>query len=192
MWRIGSKMLIYKTCWQVHGQGQRQRQVQVQVHPALSDVAVKVKRLRLIAQKMTWKSQQKKRKRETLNKVIVIIFGLHTLRVNLQISYKLPHRFKYFMHQYTLIAYMSKNVTSYNKYYFYSDSGCAGRGLRWKATPLTPNLAEYQHQDETDLDRHGWTPLDYFEQYIEIWWWRLQNALILCRCLRVGSHLTWQ
>ncbi|MED6241650.1 hypothetical protein ATANTOWER_023049 [Ataeniobius toweri] len=39
-----------------------------------------------------------------------------------------------------------------------------GREMRWKATPLTPNLAEYQHQDETDLDRHGWTPLDYFEQ----------------------------
>ncbi len=71
------------------------------------------------------------------------------------------------MHQYTSIAYMGKNVTSYNKYYFYSDSGCAGRGLRWKATPLTPNLAEYQHQDETDLDRHGWTPLEYFEQYID-------------------------
>ena len=100
------------------------------------------------------------KKRETLNKVIVIIFGLHTLRVNLQILYKLPHRFKYFMHQYTSIAYMGKNVTSYNKYYFCSDSGCAGRGLRWKATPLMPNLAEYQHQDETDLDRHGWTPLD--------------------------------
>ncbi len=62
---------------------------------------------------------------------------------------------------------MGKNVTSYNKYYLYSDSGCAGRGLRWKATPLMPNLAEYQHQDETDLDRHGWTPLDYFEQYID-------------------------
>lgn len=30
-----------------------------------------------------------------------------------------------------------------------------------------PNLAEYQHQDETDLDRHDWTPLDYFEQYID-------------------------
>ncbi len=71
------------------------------------------------------------------------------------------------MHQYTSIAYMGKNVTSYNKYYLYSDSGCAGRGLRWKATPLMPNLAEYQHQDETDLDRHGWTPLDYFEQYID-------------------------
>ncbi|XP_059377154.1 piggyBac transposable element-derived protein 3 [Carassius carassius] len=42
-----------------------------------------------------------------------------------------------------------------------------GRGLRWKATPLTPNLAEYQHQYGTDLDRHGWTPLDYFEQYID-------------------------
>ncbi|XP_071329190.1 piggyBac transposable element-derived protein 1 [Trachinotus anak] len=42
-----------------------------------------------------------------------------------------------------------------------------GRGIRWKATPLTPNLAEYQHQDETNLDRHGWTPIDYFEQYID-------------------------
>ncbi|KAM8743645.1 piggyBac transposable element-derived protein 3-like isoform 2-T2 [Acanthopagrus schlegelii] len=42
-----------------------------------------------------------------------------------------------------------------------------GRGIRWKATPLTPDLAEYQHQDESDLDRHGWTPLDYFEQYID-------------------------
>ncbi|XP_068072616.1 piggyBac transposable element-derived protein 3 isoform X1 [Danio rerio] len=42
-----------------------------------------------------------------------------------------------------------------------------GSGLRWKAAPLTPNLAEYQHQDETDLDRHGWTPLDYFEQYMD-------------------------
>ncbi|KAL2087970.1 hypothetical protein ACEWY4_016798 [Coilia grayii] len=41
------------------------------------------------------------------------------------------------------------------------------RGIRWKVTPLTPNPAEYQHQDETDLDRHGWTPLDYFEQYID-------------------------
>ncbi|KAG5264695.1 hypothetical protein AALO_G00257000 [Alosa alosa] len=39
-----------------------------------------------------------------------------------------------------------------------------GRGICWKATPLTPNLAEYQHQDKTDLDRHGWTPLHYFEQ----------------------------
>ncbi|XP_048086017.1 uncharacterized protein LOC125285544 [Alosa alosa] len=43
-----------------------------------------------------------------------------------------------------------------------------GRGICWKATPLTPNLAEYQHQDKTDLDRHGWTPLHYFEQYIDI------------------------
>lgn len=32
---------------------------------------------------------------------------------------------------------------------------------------MTPNLAEYQHQDETDLDRHGWTPLEYFDQYID-------------------------
>uniref|UniRef100_A0A3B4UT34 PiggyBac transposable element-derived protein 3-like n=1 Tax=Seriola dumerili TaxID=41447 RepID=A0A3B4UT34_SERDU len=48
-----------------------------------------------------------------------------------------------------------------------SSSEDEGRGIRWKATPLTPNLAEYQHQDETDLDRHGWTPLDYFEQYID-------------------------
>ncbi|KAM4593218.1 piggyBac transposable element-derived protein 3 [Odontesthes bonariensis] len=42
-----------------------------------------------------------------------------------------------------------------------------GRGMRWKATPLTPNLAQYQHLDETDLDRYGWTPLDYFEQYVD-------------------------
>lgn len=54
-----------------------------------------------------------------------------------------------------------------NKYYFYSVSGCPGRGICWKATSLTPDLAEYQHQDESDLDRHGWTPLDYFEQYID-------------------------
>ncbi|XP_061836200.1 piggyBac transposable element-derived protein 3 [Nerophis lumbriciformis] len=42
-----------------------------------------------------------------------------------------------------------------------------GRGIRWKATPLTPNLAEYQHEDKTDLDRLGWTPLEYFDQYID-------------------------
>ncbi|TKS75683.1 PiggyBac transposable element-derived protein 3 [Collichthys lucidus] len=42
-----------------------------------------------------------------------------------------------------------------------------GRGICWKATPLTPNLTEYHHQDETDLDRHCWTPLDDFEQYID-------------------------
>ncbi|KAG1934670.1 piggyBac transposable element-derived protein 3 [Pimephales promelas] len=42
-----------------------------------------------------------------------------------------------------------------------------GHGLRWKATQLTPKLTEYQHQDKTDLDRHGWTPLDYLEHYID-------------------------
>ncbi|KAJ4927805.1 hypothetical protein JOQ06_015607, partial [Pogonophryne albipinna] len=39
-----------------------------------------------------------------------------------------------------------------------------GRGLRWWATPLTPDLAQFEHEDETELDRNGWTPLNYFEQ----------------------------
>ncbi|XP_033966268.1 piggyBac transposable element-derived protein 3-like [Pseudochaenichthys georgianus] len=39
-----------------------------------------------------------------------------------------------------------------------------GRGLRWRATPLTPDLAQFEHEDETELDRNGWTPLNYFEQ----------------------------
>ncbi|XP_034079081.1 piggyBac transposable element-derived protein 3-like [Gymnodraco acuticeps] len=42
-----------------------------------------------------------------------------------------------------------------------------GRGLRWRATPLTPDLAQFVHEDDTELDRNGWTPLDYFEQYID-------------------------
>ncbi|XP_056148617.1 uncharacterized protein LOC130123472 [Lampris incognitus] len=42
-----------------------------------------------------------------------------------------------------------------------------GRGMRWRATPLTPNLAEFEHEDETEQDRNGWTPLNYFEQYID-------------------------
>ncbi|KAI4803697.1 hypothetical protein KUCAC02_025352 [Chaenocephalus aceratus] len=39
-----------------------------------------------------------------------------------------------------------------------------GCGLRWRATPLTPDLAQFEHEDETELDRNGWTPLNYFEQ----------------------------
>ncbi|KAJ8277155.1 hypothetical protein GJAV_G00072040 [Gymnothorax javanicus] len=42
-----------------------------------------------------------------------------------------------------------------------------GRGMRWRATPLTPNLAEFEHEDETEHYRNGWTPLNYFEQYID-------------------------
>ncbi|XP_034094388.1 piggyBac transposable element-derived protein 3-like [Gymnodraco acuticeps] len=42
-----------------------------------------------------------------------------------------------------------------------------GRGLRWRATPLTPDLAQFEHEDDTELDRNGWTPLDYFQQYID-------------------------
>lgn len=42
-----------------------------------------------------------------------------------------------------------------------------GRGIRWKASPLMANCAEYQHQDKTDLSKHGETPLDYSEQYID-------------------------
>ncbi|XP_042371013.1 transcription factor E2FA-like, partial [Plectropomus leopardus] len=30
-----------------------------------------------------------------------------------------------------------------------------GRGIRWRATPLTPNLAEFEHEDDTEQDRHG-------------------------------------
>lgn len=33
----------------------------------------------------------------------------------------------------------------FNKAYFYSDSG---RGMRWRATPLTPNLAQFEHEEE--------------------------------------------
>lgn len=39
--------------------------------------------------------------------------------------------------------------------------------MRWRATPLMPNLAEFESEDETEHDRNGWTPLNYFEQYID-------------------------
>ncbi|KAJ8259318.1 hypothetical protein COCON_G00183300 [Conger conger] len=42
-----------------------------------------------------------------------------------------------------------------------------GRRMRWRATPLTPNLVQFEHEDETEQDREGWTPLDYVEQYID-------------------------
>lgn len=42
-----------------------------------------------------------------------------------------------------------------------------GRGMRWTATPLTPNLVQFEHDEETEHDREGWTPLNYVEQYID-------------------------
>lgn len=42
-----------------------------------------------------------------------------------------------------------------------------GRGLRWVASPLTPNQAQFQHEEETVQARVGWTPLDYIEQCID-------------------------
>nr|XP_020517014.1 uncharacterized protein LOC110006139 [Labrus bergylta] len=45
-----------------------------------------------------------------------------------------------------------------------SKKGC---GMRWRASPLTPNQAQFEHEEETVQDRAGWTPLDYIEQYID-------------------------
>lgn len=42
-----------------------------------------------------------------------------------------------------------------------------GRGVHWKAAPLTPNLAQFEPEEETEQDREGWTPLDYLNQYID-------------------------
>ena len=42
-----------------------------------------------------------------------------------------------------------------------------GRGMRWKASLLTPNQAQFEHEEETVQDRDGWTPLDYIQQYID-------------------------
>uniref|UniRef100_A0A8C5DWF5 Si:ch211-255f4.7 n=1 Tax=Gouania willdenowi TaxID=441366 RepID=A0A8C5DWF5_GOUWI len=42
-----------------------------------------------------------------------------------------------------------------------------GRGVRWRASPLTPNQAQFEHEEDTVDDREGWTPLDYVEQYID-------------------------
>eukprot|EP00066_Takifugu_rubripes_P028317 XP_011617583.1 PREDICTED: uncharacterized protein LOC105418761 [Takifugu rubripes] len=42
-----------------------------------------------------------------------------------------------------------------------------GRGMRWRAAPLMPNLVEFENEDETEHDRNSWTPLNYLEQYID-------------------------
>ncbi|XP_049331648.1 piggyBac transposable element-derived protein 3 [Astyanax mexicanus] len=42
-----------------------------------------------------------------------------------------------------------------------------GRGMRWRASPLTPNQAQFEHEEETVQNRENWTPLDYIEQYID-------------------------
>lgn len=63
-----------------------------------------------------------------------------------------------------------------NNYYFYSDSGCAGRGMRWRATPLTPNLVECEHEDETEHNRNGWTDKDLMKMISDC-----SNAMSLSR-----------
>uniref|UniRef100_A0A3B1IV02 PiggyBac transposable element-derived protein domain-containing protein n=1 Tax=Astyanax mexicanus TaxID=7994 RepID=A0A3B1IV02_ASTMX len=40
-------------------------------------------------------------------------------------------------------------------------------GMRWRASPLTPNQAQFEHEEETVQNRENWTPLDYIEQYID-------------------------
>uniref|UniRef100_A0A671XXE1 Si:ch211-255f4.7 n=1 Tax=Sparus aurata TaxID=8175 RepID=A0A671XXE1_SPAAU len=42
-----------------------------------------------------------------------------------------------------------------------------GREMHWRATPLTPNLEQFEHEEETEQDRVSWTTLDYVEQYID-------------------------
>ncbi|XP_057693808.1 piggyBac transposable element-derived protein 3-like [Corythoichthys intestinalis] len=42
-----------------------------------------------------------------------------------------------------------------------------GRGMRWKASSLTPHQPPFDHEEETVHDREGWTPLDYIQQYID-------------------------
>ncbi|KAG9282149.1 piggyBac transposable element-derived protein 3-like, partial [Astyanax mexicanus] len=39
--------------------------------------------------------------------------------------------------------------------------------MRWRASPLTPNQAQFEHEEETVQNRENWTPLDYIEQYID-------------------------
>lgn len=41
-----------------------------------------------------------------------------------------------------------------------------GRGMWWRAFPLTPNQAQFEHEEET-VDDKDWTPFDYIEQYID-------------------------
>ncbi|KAK2858279.1 hypothetical protein Q7C36_006198 [Tachysurus vachellii] len=36
-----------------------------------------------------------------------------------------------------------------------------GRGVRWRAAQLTPNLAQFEPEEETEQDREGWTTLYY-------------------------------
>ena len=44
----------------------------------------------------------------------------------------------------------------------------AGRGERWRSAPFTPNLVQFQvEEDELIEERTGWQPLDYVEQYID-------------------------
>ncbi|KAI7790921.1 putative piggyBac transposable element-derived protein 3-like [Triplophysa rosa] len=42
-----------------------------------------------------------------------------------------------------------------------------GQGVRWRAAQLTPNLAHFEPEEETEQDREGWTPIDYVSQYID-------------------------
>ena len=40
--------------------------------------------------------------------------------------------------------------------------------MHWRATPLTPNPEQFEHEEENEQDREGWTTtLDYVEQYID-------------------------
>ena len=32
---------------------------------------------------------------------------------------------------------------------------------------MTPNLEQFEHEEETEQDREGWTTLDYVEHYID-------------------------
>ena len=42
-----------------------------------------------------------------------------------------------------------------------------GLGIHWRATLLTPNLAQFEHEEETKQDREGWTTLDCVELYMD-------------------------
>ncbi|XP_055082645.1 piggyBac transposable element-derived protein 3 [Periophthalmus magnuspinnatus] len=42
-----------------------------------------------------------------------------------------------------------------------------GSGMRWKACRLTPNQAQFEHEDENVQDREEWSPLDYIKHYID-------------------------
>lgn len=36
-----------------------------------------------------------------------------------------------------------------------------------EAKPLIRNKSEFEHEDKTEQDSEGWTPLDYMEHYID-------------------------